>query len=190
MGDAAVDLEEHGPTRTVDHLPNGADLGEDLGEERLASEAGVDAHHEHQVGDAEDVADGVLVGRWVQDNSRQRTEVTHVLQCSMQMRTSFHVHAQNVGAGAHEVLEVPFGFDDHQVYVDRKLRGGTDGLYHRRPDCDVGHEAPVHNVHVNPVSASHLDRADLFRETAEIGRQNGGSDEQRTVGGDDHTANT
>ena len=84
------------------------------------AEARVDAHHEDQVGDVEDVLDRALVRRRVQDDARALAEVTDVLQRPVKVGARLDVDGDPVRAGRREVLEVPLGLDDHQVHVERR----------------------------------------------------------------------
>jgi hypothetical protein len=97
----------------------------------------------------------------------------------VQVRAGFEVNADDVRTGARESLDIALGLADHEVRVDRQLRGPTHRLDHHRPERDVRHEMPVHHVHVDDVSASCLDRSDFLREPAKVGAQDGGRDAKR-----------
>src|SRR3970282_2195041 len=43
------------------------------------------------------------------------------------------------------------GVLDHQVHIQRDPGPPVDRLHHQRADGDVGHEVPVHHVHVEQV---------------------------------------
>ncbi len=79
--------------------------------------------------------------------------------------------------GIGEVGKVTFRLDDHQVDVERLRRRPAYSLQHDRPDRDVGHEATVHYIHMNPVGAGCIHCADLLPQTREICRQHGRRDD-------------
>ena len=159
-----------GRARRVDHATDRADLRQDLGQERLTAEARVDAHDEDEVDRVEDVANGRFVGRGIEHDARALADVADVLERPVEVRTRLDVHRDPIGARGGEVLEVAVGLDDHEVDVDRKRRRGPDRLDDGRPDRDVGDEAPVHDIDVNPVGACRLRSAHLLGESPEIGR--------------------
>ena len=84
-----------------------------------------------------------------------------------------------VGAGAREGLEVALRLDDHQMDVERL--GGR--LANRRDDqgaeADVGDEAAVHDVDVDPVGAGRVDGTHLFGEATDVGGEDRGCDDDR-----------
>jgi GNAT superfamily N-acetyltransferase len=177
--DSAIDLEVHGPTRAVDHVPYRANFRKDFGEEDLTAEAGVDAHHQHDVADVDDVTDGIFVRCRIEHDARALSEMANVLERPMQMWRGFDVNAEPVGTGLGEIIEVLLWLDDHQVNVDWQARCGTNRFHDRWPDGDVRDEAPIHDVDVNPVGSGELGRSNLFGEPTEISREDRRRDGQR-----------
>ena len=96
----------------------------------------------------------------------------------MQVGAGFHLHADDVGTGLGEVGHVALRLDDHQVHVQGLGRDGPQGLHDQGADGDVGHEAAVHHVDVDPVGAGLVDGTDVFAETGEIGREDRRRDHQ------------
>src|SRR5262249_38850207 len=68
------------------------------------------------------------------------------------------------------------GLDDHEVHVHRFVGQLTQRLDHVRAERDVGNEAPVHDVHVQPVGAGLEHLLDLLFQAREIGGEDAGSD--------------
>ena len=91
---------------------------------------------------------------------------------SISVRGAVHldVHAAVVGAGLGERLQIVAGVGHHQVAVEVGVGVAADGGHHRRPDRQVGHEVPVHDIHVQPVGLG-PDPVDLGSEGGEVGRQ-------------------
>ena len=83
------------------------------------------------------------------------------------------MNADDIGTSFGEVVNVSFWFDDHEVNIDRELRSFADGAHHHRADRDVGHEAPIHDIDVNPVGTGGFDRLYLLGDSAEIGCEDG-----------------
>lgn len=49
----------------------------------------------------------------------------------------------------------------HQVAVQNLVGYWTDGIYHQGTNCDVWHEAAVHDINVDPVASSLVNSPDL-----------------------------
>jgi hypothetical protein len=171
-GDSAIDLEVDGATRPVDHVAYRSDLGEDLRQKGLTAKAGIDAHDEHKVACPDDVANRLLAGRRIEDDPGALAQVVNVLDGAIQVGGGFDMHAEHVGPRLGEVIEVLLRLDDHQMHVDPQSRCGSNGFHDRWTDGDVRNEASVHDVDVNPIGASGLDRANLLGQAPEISREN------------------
>ena len=63
---------------------------------------------------------------------------------------------QQIGAGLGKVLDVAYRLVDHQMDVQEHIGTLTDGLDHRDPDGQVGHEAAVHDIHMEIVGAGNF----------------------------------
>ena len=81
-------------------------------------------------------------------------------------------HEQVVGAGAREVLEVALGLHHHQVDVEWLRRRLAHGCDDQRAEADVGNEAAVHDVDMDPVGAGRVDRANLVGKAAQVSGKN------------------
>ena len=88
------------------------------------------------------------------------------------MRTGFHMHGDDIGAGLGEGLEIRVARRDHQMYVEHFLGVSAKRFHHVRPDGDVGDEMTVHDVEVDPVGSRRIDRADFLAQLAEVGCKN------------------
>ncbi len=86
---------------------------------------------------------------------------------------------QVIGAGFGEGRDIALGLDDHQMDVERLCRRAANRLEHDRADRDVGNEAAVHHVDMDPIGAGGVDGAHLLAQTREVGRQDRGRDEDR-----------
>ena len=62
--------------------------------------------------------------------------------------------------------------------IEREFRGAATSLHHERPHRDVGDEAAVHHVHVDPVRARGFAGREVRAEAGEIGGEDGGGDER------------
>ena len=76
-----------------------------------------------------------------------------------------------VGAGFGELFQIRVHRRDHQVDVEGLCSVPPQRLHHRRSDGEIGDEMAVHDIDVDPVGAGFVDRAHLFAETREIGRE-------------------
>ena len=78
-----------------------------------------------------------------------------------------------------EHLEIALRLDDHEMHIEGLGSRPSDGLQHDRPDRDVGHEAAIHHIDMNPVGAGAIDRAHLLAQAREVRRQHGRRDQNR-----------
>ncbi len=85
------------------------------------------------------------------------------------MGAGLGMDGDDVGAGLGEGLEIEVDRRDHQVDVERLGGVRAEGLHHRRPDGDVGHEMAVHHVDVDPVRPGLVNGADFLAEAREVG---------------------
>src|SRR5690606_15393022 len=86
------------------------------------------------------------------------------LDGAVQVRARLDVDPDDVGPGLGVALDVAVGVVDHQVHVERPGGHAAQGLDHGRPDGQVGHEVPVHHVHVDVVGAALVHGAHLLAQ--------------------------
>mmetsp|Transcript_69580 Transcript_69580/g.188051 ORF Transcript_69580/g.188051 Transcript_69580/m.188051 type:complete len:374 (+) Transcript_69580:542-1663(+) len=177
--DAAVDLD---PRVHALRLAEGLQLLDlvDLAlDEALAAEAGVDGHDQDEVDLLQDVLDGRQGRAGVEDDPGSAAQRFDALDGPVQVdrRRGLAVDGYDVGPGLREVLDALLGLHDHEVAVHHGVGELlAERVHDQRPDGDVGHEAAVHRVDVDPVRAR-LDRiSDLLSEAREVGREDGGRD--------------
>ncbi len=171
--DAAVDLDPGVQAPVLADLAQRPDLGQDFRQEALPPEAGVDRHDEDDVDEVEHVLDeGERAGR-VERHTRGLAEFADAAQHAMQVDCGrgFGLDHDVVGARLDEVVDQPFGLDDHQMHVEGQGGGAPHRLDDQRAHGDVRHEPPVHHIDMNPVGAARLHRLDLIGEIAEVGRE-------------------
>ena len=106
-----------------------------------------------------------------------RARLADVCQGPVQVRAGLDVDGDSVRSSGGEGVDEGVGRLDHQVDVERQAGRGANGLDHHRADGEVGHEVPVHHVHVDPVGAGLLHGADLLAEPGEVGGEDGGCDQ-------------
>ena len=94
----------------------------------------------------------------------------------MQVGRGLQMHGQHVRAGRDERLEVAFGFNHHQVYVERDGCNAVERFDDRQANRDVGHEAPIHDVDMQQVGAVMLHGPHGVPKRSEVSRQNGRGD--------------
>ena len=82
------------------------------------------------------------------------------------------MHADPVGPGIGKGGDELVGVLDHQVAIEGQVGRLAQALHHRRPEGDVGHKMPVHDVHVDDRAAAPLGRGDLVGKPRKIRRQN------------------
>ena len=176
--DATVDFDPGVEPFLFAHPAQITDLLHLIFDEALASEARVHAHDQHQITELEAVLEGVKRSAGVQHSSGHLAEILDLGEVAVQVGASLNLYGNDVGAGLGEVGDVLLRLNDHQMHVQGLLGHRTQRFNDQRTDGDVGHEAAVHHVHVNPVSTGLVHRLDLFAEAGEVGREDGWGDHQ------------
>ena len=70
-------------------------------------------------------------------------------------------HSPTVGCDPQPATHPQLGLHNHQVAVQGLVGDGAQRIDNQRADGDVGHKAPVHHVHMHPVTSSLVDGLDL-----------------------------
>jgi hypothetical protein len=105
---------------------------------------------------------------WIERHAGAFPKASNVLKRTLKVNGRFGVDRNSVGASLCKRLNILLGFDDHEMHVDRLLRGFTDGIDNDWADGEVGHETPIHDVDVNPVCTRLIDRLDFSLKAAKI----------------------
>ena len=74
----------------------------------------------------------------------------------------------DVGACFSKRLNILLRLDDHEMNIDDFFSRGPNRSHDRRPDRDIGNEPAVHDVYVDPVRPSSIDRLDFGCQTSKI----------------------
>jgi hypothetical protein len=61
------------------------------------------------------------------------------------------------------------GVLDHEMHIDREFRIPSDQIDNCRSEGNIIDEMSIHNVAVNPVSASLFDPSDFVSQSREVG---------------------
>ena len=173
MSDAAVDFDAKVEAHLLAQLGEVGDFVEREGEELLAAEAGIDAHHEHMVHHGKDFDQGLDRGGGVDDDAGLHAVVGDLLEGAVQVAADLLVDGHHVGAGFGEGGDEVVGVLDHQVAVEGEFGDGAEGLDHGRAEGDVGDEVAVHDVDVDDGAAAALGRCDFVGQVGEVGGEDG-----------------
>jgi hypothetical protein len=177
-GDTTVDLELDVEAALVDEGPRLGDLGLHGGDVGLAAEPGVDRHHQDQVHQIDDVADGLDPGRRVERHSRPGAESPDLAQRLVEMCAGLGVNDDQLAAGLDVAAEEVVGVADHQMRLEPHGRPGPAGGDHVGSEGQVGDEVPVHHVPLDSVDPGLFQGGDVVAEAREIGGQNGGHNQR------------
>ena len=100
----------------------------------------------------------------------------------MRMAVRLEVNGEPVRASFTEATDIAPRLVDHQVHIKRQRRRAPNGFDDHRPQRQVGHEHPIHHIHVDPVRAASLRPLDRLGQVPEVGIQNGRRDLDRHTG--------
>ena len=87
----------------------------------------------------------------------------------MQVRACFGMDGDDVGSGIGEGFDIGIDRCDHQVNVKHLVAMRAQCLDHIRADGDVGHVMTIHDIDMDVVCASGINRADVNTQLGEIG---------------------
>ena len=166
----SIDLDHRLQAAFRADRPDAPDLRQHLGQEGLSAEPGIDRHDQDDIAEVQDIFDELRRARRVEHHARLLAELPDLAEHPMQMHRGawLGLDQQMVGACLGEGRKIAFRLDDHQMHVERLCCRAADGLQHERTDGDVGHEAAVHHIDVDPVGAGRVDGADLLAQSREI----------------------
>mmetsp|Transcript_38520 Transcript_38520/g.90418 ORF Transcript_38520/g.90418 Transcript_38520/m.90418 type:complete len:291 (+) Transcript_38520:52-924(+) len=177
--DAAVDLEADVETRFIDHLAGLTRLHEGVLDELLPAEARVDGHEEDDVDLVHHVLAHAEVGGGVEHETSLAPTLADEGEGAVDVVGRLRVEGDVRRAGRDEVGDDRVDRRNHEVNVDG--RGDAvvaERLAHHRADGEVRDVVVVHNVEVDHVRARREHRVNLSAELGEVGREDGGGDEE------------
>jgi hypothetical protein len=89
------------------------------------------------------------------------------------------VHGDDVRTRIGKRLNIFLGLDNHQMDIHDLLGCRANRSYDQWANRDVGHETAVHDVDVDPIRASAVDRLDFSLKPAKISGKDRGGNSQR-----------
>ena len=129
------------------------------------------AHDEHQVGAVEVWQDPLDVRLRVEGDAGTPSGGADRVEGGRDVRGGLDVHGHIGRAGIHEPSDPGLRPVDHEVDVQRQARRPPQVGHHLRPECEIRHEVPVHDVDVEPVRPTGLRRGGGVGQSSEIGGQ-------------------
>mmetsp|Transcript_27073 Transcript_27073/g.77682 ORF Transcript_27073/g.77682 Transcript_27073/m.77682 type:complete len:237 (-) Transcript_27073:451-1161(-) len=152
--DPAVDLDPRVDALGLAHLLQLLDLVHLRLDEALAPKAWVHGHDEHEVNLLQNILDLRQGRARIQDHAGHAAEALDHVHHAVQVDRGrgLAVHRNDVGAGLRKVLHALLWLHNHEVAIKQRVRELlAQRVNHQGADSDVGHEAAVHHVHVDPV---------------------------------------
>jgi hypothetical protein len=176
--DTAVNLDPGVDPALVAHLLQATNLLNLRFDELLATEARVDGHDEDKVDDIKDLLDLRKRGARVKDNTGVTTKILDLVHGTVQVDGGgiLTVDGNDVGTSLGEVRDTLLGLDDHKVTVEDLVRDRANRVDHERADGDVGDEAAIHHIDVDPLGTSLVDGLNLLTKPGEVGGKDGRGD--------------
>ena len=71
------------------------------------------------------------------------------------------VDTDDISTGLGEISHTEFGLHDHEMAIEDLVGDGAESIHNQGTDGDVGHEAAIHNINVNPVATGLVNGLDL-----------------------------
>ena len=130
----------------------------------------MDGHDENEVGLIEERHEPLDGGLGVDGDPYLQAFFLYPLHRGMDVPFGFAMDGDGVAPCVGEGVDVSDGVVDHEVGIEESVRVSSDGFNHRRSECYVGDEHPVHNIEVDPVRAGLVCPGDLLAESGEVCR--------------------
>jgi hypothetical protein len=120
----------------------------------------------------EDIFDQLDRAGRIEHHARFLAEIVNLREDSVEMdrRGRLCLDEKVIGPCLGEGHEMAIRLDDHQVHIERFLRGASHCLDNHWSDRHVRREAAVHHVDMDPVGSRRIDSANLLGKTPEIRR--------------------
>jgi len=81
----------------------------------------------------------------------------------MDGRRLLSVDGDDIGASFGEISDTELGLHNHQMAIKGLVRDGAEGIDYQRANSNIGNEAAIHDINVDPVAASLVDSSHLHR---------------------------
>ena len=140
-------------------------------DELLRPKPRIHAHHQHIIDNVEHFAEGLDRSRRIDHHTRPALMLLDKVQRPVQMPARFLMHRNPVRSRVREFRNVLVGVLYHQMTVQRKPGCLAQTFHHRRPDRQIGHKMPIHDVNMDHAAAARGSPLHLVRQVGEIGRE-------------------
>ncbi len=173
--DPAVHPEEAVQAPSVDGF---ADQGDPLLralEEGLPSASRLHRHHQRDVAPRARLEEPRKRGPGLDREPGAQAARPDLAQRADRIRDRLEVHDEVIGPGFGERLHVSERLDDHEVHIQRQRGESAHGADQDGTEREIGHELPVHHVHVQEVGSRAGDARDLVAEAGEISGEDRGA---------------
>ena len=173
--DAAIDFDLCGVAAGVDEGADAGDFVELAGKHLLAAPAGVDRHDHHLVDVREGFLDGGNGRAGVDAHAGLEAAPVNAVQGAVDVGRDLDVDVDGldeIGEGIDEA----FGFDAHEVEVERERGDVAERLDERLPEGDGRDETAIHDIEVEEVDTGGFGGADFVGEAAEVRGEDGRSE--------------
>ena len=149
-----------------------AQLVQCRGHELLAAEAGLHAHHQHQVQLVQIGGQRLRGGAGLDGQARLAAQRLHGIQRLLDIVLAFQMEVVQGGTRLDEGFCVLQRVADHQMHIVKGIRQGlVQALEHRHAKADVGHKVAVHHVVVQHLCTGVQHRAAVRAQLAKISRK-------------------
>ena len=173
--DPAIHFEAEGERAGAAPRVELDELGQQIATEGLAAEARLDGHDEDEIDVSEEGLDGGGGRAGVEDDAALAAEGADARERGGVVIVGLDVDADEVGTGFREGLEVALRLGEHQVRVEKEFDAGTaKGGKGLGAEGEIGDEAAVHDVAVEPGEAEVGDGARARSEVGVVAGEKGG----------------
>ena len=152
--DTAIDLDHHVVVPRVELCFKIADLSKGAWDEGLPAPPRIYRHDEHEVADIEHIEDRIYWGAWINRDTVLHPKGADLGERTVKVGARLLMDNQTICSSLLKGMEMALWLNHHEVDVEEDLRPLPNRLDYVCPKGDRGHKGPIHNIDVEPISAS------------------------------------
>ena len=137
-------------------------------DELLPAEPGIHAHYQNMVHHGQNVDQQIDPRGWIDHDRRLHSMLLNQFQRAMQMAACFIMHAHPIRSRLRQRGDKLVRVLNHQMAIERQIGHFAQRRNHGRTHRNVGHEMPIHHIHMDDSSAAPLRGLNLLGQVGKV----------------------
>ncbi len=136
------------------HACEGGNFVKGVGDEFLAAEPGIHAHHQDVVNKIEHFGQGFDGSSGIENYARLAAVGSNQVERAIKMNAGFLVDGHPVGSSFREYRDEKIGIFDHEMAIEWDFEMLAEGADDRRTDGEIGDKVTIHDVEMEDGGAA------------------------------------